>query len=278
MLHDTMTLPWYGCVMRWAAVLLGSVGLILGLHGIASAQSARELAAARRLYQEGVAHAQAERWEDAREAFSQSLELAERPAALLNYAGASVQTARLLEAAEAYRRYLRIVDAGVRRSQAEALLQQLEERLARVTIEVIGLERDDRLSIDGEPASRALIGAEAPFDPGAHTIRLLRDEAIVAREELELAEGEVRHVELDARSESLERPSAAGAAQEPASEPFAPEPVDEGDGVLESPWFWIIVGAVVIAGGVIASVLLLGGDSGPGPYTGNIGSGRLAIP
>lgn len=70
-------------------------------------------------------------------------------------------------------------------------------------------------------------------------------------------------------------PTAAAAPPPPPSAPkptdqatlVAPPPEDDGS-IIESPWFWIVTGAVVIGGGVALGVAL---GSGGSPYGGNSG-------
>ncbi len=251
------------------------------------AQSAREVAAARHLYQVGVRHAEAGRWEEARVAFAQSLEIVERPATLLNYAGACVQTGHLVEGAETYRRYLRVADNEARRTQARTLLDELEARLARVEIATEGLEPDDDLMIDGERVSHALVGAETPFDPGHHEIELRRNDARVAHQELDLTEGQHESVTLHVLSTASADGSVALAADATEGEADvldtdpdgqeAPESTG-GGGILSSPWFWVITAAILVAGGVTVGVVVATSDSGAPAYRGNVGSGRLGVP
>src|SRR5262249_25318213 len=103
----------------------------------AHAQSDADTARARALFQQGLDAARAEHWVDARDAFVQSLGIAERPSTLLNLAAAQVQTGQLVEGAASYRRFLEIAtDAreAAHRTQAEAALTALEPRIPHVTV------------------------------------------------------------------------------------------------------------------------------------------------
>lgn len=263
-----------------AAHVLAIVVLCAAGVSVAQAQSAREVAAARRLYEQGVEHANAGRWEEAREAFAQSLDLAERPPTLLNLAGALVQTGHLVEGAEAYRRYLRIAPDGRHRQQAEAQLSELDGRLPRVTLRVQGLADRDELRIDGDITAHAIVGVEVPFDPGHHVIDVTRAGARVATTELDVTEGSRREVTLRVVGAAVGDEGPAERVDLIIDDPGDPieEERSEGGGVFSSPVFWVVVGAIVIGAAVATTVVLMSGGSGPDAFTGNVGVGRLGVP
>lgn len=243
---------------------------------LAQDPTASEVALARRLYGEGLAHARAERWAEAKEAFAQSLELAPRPATRLNLATAQLQTGELVAAAENYRRYLQEAERERHRDRARALLAELTPRIPTIHVEIGGLHASDRVELDGDEISQAALGEALPVDPGAHTIRVRRAGRVIDTHAVTLAEGERKEIAL--RVPRLARTPAELAAPRPSRTvaPLGPGAVDPGDGeggIFTSPVFWIAA-AVVIGGAIIAGILLSSSSENTiGPhYEGNAGS------
>ena len=81
-----------------AMLIGGAVAIRPSTPAAAQDVSASELEAARSLYEQGLRHARAGRWQEAREAFGRSLDISERPSTLLNFAGALVETSELVAA------------------------------------------------------------------------------------------------------------------------------------------------------------------------------------
>jgi hypothetical protein len=160
--------------------------------------SASEVALAREQFRLGVSAAREERWEEARDAFQRSYELAPRPLTLLNLGGALVQTGMLVEGAEAYRRFLREVRTGRparQRGAARTALEAAEARIARLRIYVTGVERGDVIRVDDEEISLSALELELPVNPGARVLTVERDGETVVRREVTLDEGERREVQ-----------------------------------------------------------------------------------
>lgn len=228
-----------------------------------------ELAAARALFDEGIAAAREERWEAARSAFERSYAIAERPTTLLNLAGAQVQTGRLVEATESYRRFLAEENAGPRqaryRRDAQQALADTERRLARLTIQVEGAREGDRVTLDARELPAEALGTELPVDPGSRTVALERGGATAAREVVTLAEGERRELSL--------RPSVdLRVSADPALPPSGPAPAG-GDDTGLFVGLGVGAAAVVIAVAVIVAVVLV--DGSQSLYSGSLGAGML---
>src|SRR5690242_7734752 len=78
----------------------------------AAAQSPADLRAARELFREGLAHANAGEWTQARDNFERSYAIAPRLPTLLNLAGAQVQTGQIVAGVESYQRFVSEAQAG----------------------------------------------------------------------------------------------------------------------------------------------------------------------
>lgn len=258
-----------------------SAAVLAAAPNEARAQSASEVAAARALFEEGVAAAGSSRWADALSAFERSYEIAPRSTTLLNLAGAQVQLGQLVAAAESYRRLIRDAGSNARerrlRDQAREALEALEPRIARLTLRIAELDAGDAITLDDAEVAHAIVGVPTPVDPGAHRISVRRGRAEIGTASVTLSEGESRDITV------LLRPSndtAVVRADDDDSAPDAaltldtPAESNGGDDIAASPILWTIVGVVVV-GGVVAAVVATQVPSGPSYYMGNLGDGMI---
>lgn len=263
-------------VLRPAAALLAALAA-LALAPRASAQSASELAAARSLFEEGLAAAREGRWDEARQRFERSYEIAPRPTTLLNLAGAQVQTGRLVAGAESYRRFLSEARRGREaryRRQAQQALAEVEPRLGRLIVRVEGVGEEDTILLDGVELARAALGVGVPVDPGRRTLVVRRGDADRAREVVTVAEGEEREVTLRAvalrvPATAADRSSAPAAALRGDPEPSAAGGDDSG----------VVIGIAVSVGVLVAAGVAIGVglavDAASAAYVGNLGPGTI---
>lgn len=250
----------------------------------AAAQSASEVAAARSLFEEGVAAASASRWADALSAFERSYAIAPRSTTLLNLAGAQVQLGQLVAASESYQRLIREAGRNARerrlREQAEDALEALTPRIAHLTLRIDALTASDEVSIDGETVAHAIVGVPTPVDPGAHRVSVRRDDREVGRASTTLGEGERGEltVVVPVASEGAVATGFDDAEPDRDVPPAALEGGTETDGggenIAESPILWTIVGIVVV-GGVVAAVVATQVPTSPSYYMGNLGDGQI---
>lgn len=237
----------------------------------AAAQSPADLRAARELFREGLAHANAARWVEARTSFERSYAIAPRLPTLLNLAGAQVQTGQLVAGVESYRRFISEAEGGRERQfvpQAQEALGAAERRLAHLVVRAT-LGEGDRVTVDGDPLAAAAIGTDVPMDPGAHTIVLSHGDTERARREITLAEGERREVAL-AGSVDLSVDAAV---------PEDPAPVDRPSGGGDDTGLWVgVTIAIVLALAAGAAVgIYFAVEGSAQPYTGNLGPGMLTF-
>jgi hypothetical protein len=249
----------------WLAAAIAVVAAVcLGDAASASAQTASEIALARRQFRQGLAAARRDDWERARDAFQRSYDLSQRPITLLNLAGALLQTGRLVEGSEAYRQFLRGDDRVTdrHRDEAEEALATVETRVPHARIRVLGFAADDTLTLDEFDLDPAAIGEELPVDPGDHVIAVTRAGHEPVRTSWHIEEGETRDVIVDVRS--LAPAVDLNAANDPVDEPT----------ILESPWLWVAAG-VLVAGGITAGILIAGGEGDPA--VGNLPPFRVGV-
>jgi hypothetical protein len=238
----------------------------------ASAQeepSSTELAAARALFYEGVEATRREEWSVAEERFARAYEIVRQPQTLINLAGARAHLGRLLEASETYREFLRLASVEERAQWArevEAALATIERRTPSVVIEIDALEAADRLTLDGAPLSRAVLGVAVPLDPGAHRIAVVREEREVASRDVTLAEGARESI-------AIELPRVRRAVPPPVIP--VEERVEDETSFWSSAWPWVIgAGLVAIAAGVVVTLLI----TAPDPFVGNVPPGHTVVP
>jgi hypothetical protein len=272
--------------VRFVAALV--VGLLFASPLAAQQQpSANEIATARELFRNGVAHAEGSRWPEALDAFQRAYALWPQPTVLFNLAGAQERTGHLVAASESYRRFLREATSGTAaqfRDEAETGLARVEPKIGRIRVLARDMEIDDQLVIDGAVVSRALIGTDMPIDPGAHVIAVRRGRTDLVHADVTIAEGEHRAepIELVVPPRPALPPSNGTGTIGTTPGDGPDEPVDlsdrhpvESSSIFVSPWFWVITAAVIA--GVVTSIVVLQPGEGP-PYRGNFGPGHIEVP
>lgn len=200
--------------------------LTLSFAAPAMAQSDEEIAAARGHYERGQSLAQSGRWREAYVEFQAGFELSERPAFLFNMAECVRQTGDAARARDLYARYLAADPNGPLAEQARARVQELG------------------------PAPTPVVTAPPPTTPApVETTR-----PVVAAP--------------PASPPSTQPAPVASAETSRPAVPIIPTDNrgrdDDSGGSVFSSWpFWTGVG-VVVAGGVVAAILLSnGGNNGP---------------
>ncbi len=249
----------------WSAGLL-----VLLLASAASAQTDEELEEARTLFGEGVQLTQEERWEEAAERFRRVMRVRATGQVKYNLALALSHTSALAEAATLLREVVDDAELDRRtRRDARRLLDEIQPRLAHLTVRVQGDEAGLALTLDGAPLGLDRLGTPIPVDPGRHTLAARRGAREAGTREITLAEGESGEVTLVA--------TAVHASDEPPGL-FDDEPSAHASSgnVLEEWWLWTLVGAVVVVGvGIGVGVAVA--TSGPSPVQGNLSPGVLEV-
>lgn len=239
-------------------VLAAGLWLVFGATP-ASAQSAQEQALAREYFQRATQAAERQDWDEAAEYFGRSYELVRRLPPLFNWASSLAQAGRLVEARERYQRYVALGEDEELIQEAQRVIEEIEPRIARLTVLVESLQPSDEVRLDDDPLAAAAIGAPLPSDPGAHVVTVSRGSAELVREGFVLREGESRTLSL-----TVQTPGDLNGST-PDAGPYLDEnnrEEDEGGSVLASPWLWLTVGLVLAAGATVATVLLVDSDSG----------------
>jgi len=230
--------------------------------GTASAQGdAQNTALARALFEEGVSLADQTRWEQAVDRFQRALALRDAPAIRFNLGHSLSRLGRLVEASEMLRTVEGHPDSDdAVRVHARAVREDVEGRLAHLTIRLGGETAGVLVVLDDRELPEAALGVPVPVDPGEHRVVATRDGRVVARERASLGEAE-SHVTV-LRLDEGPIPGDAGS-----------DPRFEGDGEAEgsvfgSWWFWTTVGAVAV--GAVVLGLVLAGSGGRDPAAGDL--------
>lgn len=245
------------------------VMVLLSTSG-AIAQTDEELEEARALFGEGVEATQDERWADAADRFRRVMRVRSTGQVKYNLALALSHTGELAEAAVLLRDVVddRELDRRTRRD-ARRLLDEIEPRLGHLTVRVTGDEGGLAITLDGEPLGLDRIGTPIEVDPGTHRLAARRGDRELGSRSVTVAEGESAEVSLVAAAVQVEPDDEVPILTD---EPTAP--VSSGN-VLEEWWFWTIIGAVVVVGVGVGVGVAVG--SGPSPVQGNLSPGVLEV-
>ena len=191
--------------------------------------------AARTLATQGSEAYQAENFEAAYDRFSRAYQLVHAPTVGIWAARSLAKLNRLVEASE---RYLEIERTPLaegappehQKAKAEAATerQQLLTRIPQVRVQIEGADPAEVfVTLNGKVLQSALVGVNAPVDPGKLTIKGVRGEQVVEAT-IEIAERQVRDVKLQFKAGEAAPGPAGGTDEAPA--PVAPPPDTAGGG------------------------------------------------
>ena len=272
--------------MKLSLIVVSSFVLfaVLPAHSWAQAtEDARQTAAARALFQEGVRFSDSNDWANAADRFERALAVKNAPTIEFNLATAYEHLGRFVECVERLRHILNN-DASTRevRTAAREKLELIEPRIGHLTIHVNGPLDDVSIKLDNTPFANALVGVDAPADPGHHVIIATRDSAEVARAQVDIAESGRGEASLTI----VPRPAQVAQAAEANAHANGLGGLQNGNGGTDDPanrpiwkktWFIVAVsvaGAAVV-GGVIAAVAAKPAD--PHFVNGNTNPGMVSF-
>lgn len=243
-------------VVTWGRFLVRAM-LLVALVG-ASPASAQDDARdeAREAFQRGSEAAQEERWADSEREFRHAYDLSHSTSALFNRAVALRALGRHVEARDAFDTLLSdegALDPAVR-EQVTHLRGESAARVARIVLD--GLDAPggrQRILLDGEGAADAgPRPLELEVNEGHHTILVEQSGFDSFRWSGDLSAGGRVTVQVSLLAHAA--PTNSVVVVERVREPEVPA----GPSVLEEPWFWILVGLVVLgaAAGTITGLML----------------------
>lgn len=235
--------------------------ILLGtLSAGADAQEDRS-ARATILLRQGLAHADAGRWEAAENDFREALESHPTDRARYHLARALAERGRLVEAV----RHLRTIAHAEQpdlliADVAREDLTRISARVGTLRAQIHGSSESTTLLIDEQPAPRDAARTGIPIDPGVHVLAVTDARgATLARRQIEVSPSETVEVTLSVA------PTPWLAAQAGLPPDGAPPPSDVDSGPITTRWwFWTATGAVVVAT-VVTAVALSAGGAEPTP-------------
>lgn len=268
---------------RWiAAISIVAVFSASSPH-FARAQDPQRTAAARALFEEGVAFAERGNWSEAVDRFERTYAIRPSPNVLYNLASARIELGQLVVGSELLVRISEDESApSALRHAALQRLNSVKPRIARLRIQIEDLARGDEVRLDGKALDRALLDVGLPVDPGVHRIAVLRGGRQVATGEARVVEGEEAVLAVGAPP-AIDPAHAAMAAERPAlteavsGNGSAQAMVDGSDRPLRRKWwFWTTLTAIVAAGAV-ATYFLLRPNEGNDVVEGNFTPGVIEL-
>lgn len=209
---------------------------------------ADDRARARALFEQAAEARAAGQWEEARGLLEEALEAYPQFPIAWNLVTAVERTGDL-PAAERLLERMRDGELGtVSAEERESVLLRLDEIGARLaTLRVVTSGSGGTVTVDGSDAVELDDSGRARVRviPGTHELSMVAADGRRLARTVDVGAGETLRVVLSA-------PELA----EPALPPE--EPLDEGGSVWESPWLWVVVGAIVLGGATTALVSMDG--------------------
>jgi hypothetical protein len=230
--------------------------ITVAAHPTRADDRAPETALARRLFREGLSHADAGRWTEASERFDRAYAIRPSPEIGYNLATALERSGQLVRASHLLSTIAE--SPGARpavRGAARARLGEVLPRVPRLTVQASAPDRQ-HLWLDGRPLDPARTALPMTVDPGEHLLELRLGSEVALSRRVTLAEGDNQAVIFE-----QPRPPAAAVLPAPRTLDLAATPPRERN-VLRNPWFWGVVGTAVLASAAAVLLASRGGGGG----------------
>jgi tetratricopeptide (TPR) repeat protein len=220
--------------------------LPLLVSGVARGQAGTDVELAKAHYRTGEIYYERGRYPDAAREFEEAYRLSNRPELLYNMGKSYDGAGDAARALTAYRRFLGAVKASPDRGAVEARITALTRMVGHINVHASVEEA--AVKIDGEAIGNApLEGLE--LNPGPHAIEVSKEGFATWRSSVMVRSAMEETVEAEPKS--LVK----------VIRVEVPQKVDKP--VYKKWWFWTtLVGAVAVAGGVTAAVLLTQNSDG----------------
>jgi hypothetical protein len=229
MRHDEARFPGARARHRTTTLmLLGALSLLAPASRQARAQSPIDTAAARQLFREGSRLSQEGKWEQARDRFTQSLQLRQAAITLYSLGVTQKETGQLVEALESLRAFLHWPPdeaTDLYRPIARGLINELEKRVGRVTIGLVPASATiDRLEIDGVKVGQVALDVPRLVNPGRHEVLAIATDRRQGRAVFAIGEGGEQSIKIELGPGQAAPPPSSEAVSSASSVPPAPPP------------------------------------------------------
>lgn len=214
----------------------------------AHAQSAADKATARKLATEGIELYRSGKHADALDRLNRAQALYDAPVHLVYIARAQAKLDLLVEAAETYRRLLRVkLEPGAPQAFKEAIesgkteLAEIEPTIPSLRVDVTPANVPSlELTIDGEKVSAAVVGVDRPANPGRREIRASAPGYEPAEASVELKAGQKSTVTLSLKPlPGGGETTSAGTTGEGASATVTSPPAESSSAALSKLGFFV---------------------------------------
>ena len=200
------------------AVCLGVSTLTAG--GVARADGAADVAAARDLFNEASRLAAAGQGDEARDRYQRSLSLKRAAITMYSLGVAQRNTGRLVEAIENFRAFLGEPATAATRPYLAAAQQAIAEialRLAKIAIAIEPADAPELVvTVDGERVPNVALDRARVVNPGAHDVKARAKGFTEASQHIELRDGEAGAVKLTLFAGAMAAPPIVAVTPGPA--------------------------------------------------------------
>lgn len=160
-----------------------------------------EISAARHLFEEGQAAADAGRWREAADKFRRAISIKDTPGLRFHLARAQAEHGALVEALVEYDRARELLDQGIKAPDVERLLPEarakLKARLGQLVVSLPQGVSELSVELDGKPVTPTVLGVPLPVNPGAHRLRAAAPGHRPFSAELVVSAGEVKQLAIE---------------------------------------------------------------------------------
>jgi tetratricopeptide (TPR) repeat protein len=243
------------------------MALVLVLVSFASAARAQDASEARAHFEQGVAHFEEGRYDEALAEFRDAYRIRPHPSVLVNLANCYQSLGRPVEAAQHFERYLREARASLDSAATAEVQRALGAARASIgTIEIYG-PAGVAVHVDGNDAGRTPLSRPVEVNPGMHVVEFRGTNGRVFTDRIQVPEGGSATAEapIDAtapaeaprnplderRPPPIEGADDLSEHDEPIEEP---EPEVDGGGEFPIPVSTLIFGGVGVVSIVVGSV------------------------
>lgn len=235
----------------------------VGSTAAAQQDTAGDSQQARRLFEEGLALAESQRWAEALAAFRHSAELVPRASTSFNIANALYRLDRPADALAELDRYRGMPEVQhdyVALRREAALRALVEDAVAEVRLAITPSAAE--VSVDGRLSTATGFERRLHLNPGTHSIRIAHDGYIDALRALHVERGSREAFTIALRPEP---PRFSGSlAVLPPTSSASDAAADDRRPFVKRPGFWVMIGAIVVVGvGAGVAVALTRKDDAP---------------